>query len=300
MQHELPLRLVETIARVGSIRGAAEHMAITPSALNRRLLAIEDELGAQLFERVAQGVILNAAGEVFIAHARRQLAEMKAVRSKIEDLKGARRGRVVVAYDTAIKRAGVFSREIFQYQSAFPGVSFAVLPLHGEEISARLLDYQADLGLQVLPRKNSNLTSLAIAPARISVVAHADHPAFAQSALRLHDLVEYPWILAQNSALSTILQGAMQRQRLTYQTVFEADLSFAQQYLKESHTIGFEIDTATQDQNADGLHSRVLDQRDYPQLYVHLMQLRGRSLSVAAGRFAEQIRKNFAVLLENP
>ena len=35
---------VDAIARTGSIRKAATEFSITPSALNRRLLALEDEL----------------------------------------------------------------------------------------------------------------------------------------------------------------------------------------------------------------------------------------------------------------
>ena len=44
MRHLLPYKYVEEIAKAGSIRKAAETLSITPSALNRRLLAIEEEL----------------------------------------------------------------------------------------------------------------------------------------------------------------------------------------------------------------------------------------------------------------
>ena len=37
-------RYVDAIARTGSIRKASEQLSITPSALNRRILALEEEL----------------------------------------------------------------------------------------------------------------------------------------------------------------------------------------------------------------------------------------------------------------
>ena len=50
-----PLTFIEAIARAGSIRKAAETLSITSTALNRRVLALEDELGVQIFERLPRG-----------------------------------------------------------------------------------------------------------------------------------------------------------------------------------------------------------------------------------------------------
>ena len=45
MRHQLPLRYIDAVAKAGSIRQAAETLAITSTALNRRILAMEEELG---------------------------------------------------------------------------------------------------------------------------------------------------------------------------------------------------------------------------------------------------------------
>ena len=76
-------RYVDAVDRYGSIRKAAEQLAITPSALNRRVLALEDELGVPIFERLGRGVRLSAAGELVVHVFRRQLAEIEQVKSKI-------------------------------------------------------------------------------------------------------------------------------------------------------------------------------------------------------------------------
>jgi len=54
MRHLQTYRFVDAVARAGSIRGAAESLAITPSALNRRILALEDDLGVAVFERLTR------------------------------------------------------------------------------------------------------------------------------------------------------------------------------------------------------------------------------------------------------
>ena len=46
---------VDAVAKSGSIRKAAEILAIDSTALNRRILAIERELGFDIFERIPRG-----------------------------------------------------------------------------------------------------------------------------------------------------------------------------------------------------------------------------------------------------
>lgn len=62
MRFMTSLRFIDAVAREKSIRKAAEKLAITSTALNRRILQIEDEIGQPLFERLASGVRLNTAG----------------------------------------------------------------------------------------------------------------------------------------------------------------------------------------------------------------------------------------------
>ena len=96
MRALLNFQFIEAIARAGSIRQAAEALSITSSALNRRLIATEEEKGVQIFERLARGVRLNAAGEVLIHHIRSLLSDFERIKSQ-SDLSGARRGHVSIA-----------------------------------------------------------------------------------------------------------------------------------------------------------------------------------------------------------
>jgi DNA-binding transcriptional LysR family regulator len=64
MKHLRIIRYVDEVARSGSIRKAAVHLNVTASAVNRRIMDLEDELGTPLFERRSRGVRLTAAGDV--------------------------------------------------------------------------------------------------------------------------------------------------------------------------------------------------------------------------------------------
>lgn len=72
-------------------------LSINSTALNRQILAIEDELGVPIFERLSRAVRLNPAGEVLVHMIRGQISDFERLKSQIADLTGGRRGHVAIA-----------------------------------------------------------------------------------------------------------------------------------------------------------------------------------------------------------
>lgn len=65
-------RVFLSVARAGTLSGAARVMGVDQSTMSRRLAALEASAGARLFDRTPDGYLLTAAGE--------------AVRGRVEDL----------------------------------------------------------------------------------------------------------------------------------------------------------------------------------------------------------------------
>ncbi|PTQ10972.1 LysR family transcriptional regulator [Sphingomonas oleivorans] len=64
-----PLTAVEAfvqVARLGSVKAAAEELALSSPALSRRVQALERFIGRPLFERRHQAMILNSEGELLL------------------------------------------------------------------------------------------------------------------------------------------------------------------------------------------------------------------------------------------
>src|SRR5260370_22187110 len=113
----------DAIIRHGSIRRAAEALRIASSALNRRLLDLEQEVGTILFDRLQGGVRLTAAGEAFAAHVRRTLSDLQRAGDQIQALQGLMRGHVALA--TAESAAiDLVPSAVVAFQRAHPGVRF--------------------------------------------------------------------------------------------------------------------------------------------------------------------------------
>ncbi|CAH2811252.1 MAG: Transcriptional regulator, LysR family [uncultured Caballeronia sp.] len=68
------------IAETGSLTVAAERRLHTsqPSSLSRQIRDLEDEVGAELFNRSARGVELTPVGKAFLDHARLVLTQVDA------------------------------------------------------------------------------------------------------------------------------------------------------------------------------------------------------------------------------
>src|SRR5262245_28837188 len=119
MKHLRVLRYVDEVARVGSIRKAADQLNVTASAVNRRIMDLEEELDTPLFERRPRGVRLTAAGEVFVSYLREQNSDLERMKSQIEDLKGMRRGTVRVACSQAVA-LDFLPRQIAEFRKRHP------------------------------------------------------------------------------------------------------------------------------------------------------------------------------------
>ena len=70
------LQYAVAVAETRNFRRAAERCAVSQPALSAQLAALEETLGARLFERGRSGVLITVAGEDLVARARRVLLEV--------------------------------------------------------------------------------------------------------------------------------------------------------------------------------------------------------------------------------
>ena len=194
MKHLLPLRHVDAVARAGSIRKAAERLAITSTALNRRILAMEEELGVPIFERLPGGVRLSTAGELFVMHARGQIADMERLRSRIADLSGERRGHVsIVAGHACLER--FLPAMIADYRRDHPAVTFSVRLCNRHGAEPVLADYRADIAMVYEGDWGPALQITAERAQAIHLLCRSDHPLAGENSIRLRDCLDHPMAL---------------------------------------------------------------------------------------------------------
>jgi len=296
MKHLLPLHYIDAVARAGSIRQAAETLAITSTALNRRILAMEEELGVPIFERLPRGVRLSTAGEILIHHIRAQLGDMERVKSQIADLAGERRGRVAIACSQALLPY-FLPEQIALYRRAHPAVTFDVLLRDRDAAEQALVDLSADIALVFEPVRLMEFKNLLTVRQPVHAVMNAGHKLAARRTVRLRECLDHPIALPRaRYGVRHLLETAVQRTSLKLQPVVESDsFEFLRFHAEAENIVTFQIPIGLPaDDGTMGQVSRPIDFRDVPPGLLYVGQLRGRNLPVAAARFANQMLETFA------
>jgi DNA-binding transcriptional LysR family regulator len=290
VKHLQTFRLIEAVARAGSMRRAAEDMNITASALNRRVNRFEDEFGAEIFERGSGGVRLNPAGELVLHHYRATLSDLSRVQGQVADLSGERRGHVSIACSQALLPY-FLPREIARYRSEHPGVTFSVNVRDRAQAEQELAAYSSDLALVFEPVYLVDFEVVHVIPQAVNVVMRADHPLARKSEIRLRDCLDTPHVApSAKYGVRHLLDFAARRGTRRVSPVVETEsFDMIRHYVLHENIIGFQIPIGLREMGDGSVVFRPISERDLPAGNLILGQMRGRTLPVASARFAMQL-----------
>lgn len=286
MNHLRFLRYFDEVARVGSIRQAAESLHVAPSAVNRRIQDLEDELGVPLFERLPRGMRLTAAGELFVQYVRGRASALEEVRSEIEELQGLRRGSVKLVASQAL--APEFMPQLVaEFRRAHPLVDFHVhIGDHVQALRA-LRAFETDFVLVFNLAHEPDLQVVAEFEQRLVATMHRSHP-LAQRAggVRLRECMDFPLVLPNREAGGRkLLERYLMRSSVKLRAVVESNsFEFLHGCLLHGHAISFQIAIGAVHKSGE-IVAREITDRHFPSGHLVLAHLRGRQLPVIAHAF---------------
>jgi DNA-binding transcriptional LysR family regulator len=295
-------RYIDEVARVGSVRQAAERLSLTPSALLRRIQDVEHDLNAKIFERQVSGVRLTAAGEVLVNWIRTQNADLRRVYSHIEELSGLQRGEIRIACSQAVARSFLLT-QILAYRRRHPNVKFVVRVTDHRTALQSLANYEADLVLIFRPSRSAELQPILSVGQGLVVIMAADHPLAARDVLRIRDCAQYDVALPEeNFGGREILDERLAESSAKFNIVLETNsFDMLADYVMHTEAITFQIDIGVLRWRQDErLAVRPLAEADEAYGPLVLGQLKGRTLPLAAAKFAEQLARKLDELRSLP
>ncbi len=285
----------DTVVRCGSIRKAAEALRIASSAVNRQILLLESEIGCELLERLPRGVRLTAAGETFANYVRQTLADLEAVGSQIELLRGLVRGKVKIA--TVELAAGEFlPRLIGEFQREHPGVDFSVTVGTPDALATALLNDSADALITHETVLHKDISVVARAPQSFCALLAKDHPLASRKRLQLRECAGYPIALADNSlAGRSLIEQAMATGSFRFQPALTSNsVATMKAYARLCQAICFQFEIGCRGELASGEMVAIpLGDRALQSAELIVATRRERVLPVAAAAFVELARLAF-------
>lgn len=287
---------VDAVARHGSIRKAAEAMHIASSAMNRRILDLEDDIGFPLFERLPRGVRATAAGELFLVYVRRSLKELRQLEAQIDGLRGLARGHVRVAVAESVTTR-LLPDAIADYQERHRGIAFAVTVDGPERLLTLLLQDAVDLIFTHSPIRDRAIEVLASAAQPLCALVAPEHPLAARKTVRLHDCVAYPVAMPDETlAARTFLDAALQRASITLEPALVSNsVETLKIFARTRHGVCFSFHIGRQP-DVSGMVAIPLSDPVLADTRLEFASRRGRVLPVAAASFAEEVRALFETL----
>jgi DNA-binding transcriptional LysR family regulator len=157
MKHLKIYQAIRMIRRHGSIRKAADLLAVSPSALNRSIQTFEEAIGARVFDRVPSGVRLTSAGELLVTVVERHLVEFEELQRQLGNLRDGHMGKLRVGM-TADIAAGLPLMALDDLETDMPGVSADVI---GGDVMPLLRRREIDLAVVTTPETDRSVEVLA-------------------------------------------------------------------------------------------------------------------------------------------
>jgi len=291
MRYLRAFRYLEAVARIGSIRRAADALYITPSSLDRQIQSMEAAFETTLFERQARGMVPTAAGEILLAFVRRQLADMERVQSQISGLHALQHGHVRIVASQAVAM-DCLPRAITDFRRRYPGITFSVRVATRHQAAQAVIGYEVDLALVVSLPREPHLDTLAATDEPVRALTASTHPLVSTDGVRLSDCLTYPLVLPDGSLGTRELIDRVMGERYRYATIAAETNSFElmRGLLVNGDAIGFQvaIGTPARDTSSE-LVALPLRGGDAITASLVCAQRRGRHLSVAAARFANHL-----------
>jgi DNA-binding transcriptional LysR family regulator len=184
------LLIFVTIADRGGFGRAAAHLGISTSQVSRALAALEDRLGARLFNRTTRQVALTDAGRALHERARTLLAELDEAEAEVRDQSAEPRGtlRVSLPVHFGLRFLTPLAAE---FATLHPNLR---LELSFEDRRVDLVEEGFDLAVRISPMGDSSLIGRKLGATHILTVAS---PAY----LERNPAPLHPRDLAQHHAL---------------------------------------------------------------------------------------------------
>ncbi|TCV85837.1 LysR family transcriptional regulator [Sulfurirhabdus autotrophica] len=195
------LRAFLAVVDAGSLTGATRLLATSQPTLSRQIAELESSLGIALFERVARGLRLTAAGEALVWPARQMQTAAQAV-SLTALGQTQQLGGTVRLTASEMTSAYVLPEILKLLRQTHPAIQIELVASNRVE---NLLERQADIAIRHTRPTQGGLVAKRVGDAKIGAFAHVDYLKRVGGEVDLARAGDYDWIGLDSSNM--ILRG---------------------------------------------------------------------------------------------
>jgi DNA-binding transcriptional LysR family regulator len=212
------------VARHASFSRAAERRFRTQPAISAQIRALEEEVGARLFDRSGGKVALTAAGKEFQKYVEATLEARRQMVVHLAEMEHVPRGELVIGANEGTCLY-VLPEVFAEFKKQYPGVAVSISRAESTKTLESIIDNSVDFGVVSLPVSDNRLTVVPIHRDELVVIAAPRHPLARMKSTPIADVAKYPLLLPKAGHTRDALENVLFERRLKPSISMELDSS---------------------------------------------------------------------------
>ena len=184
------LREFITLAEVGNYAAAAEPLFISEATLSRHIMALEKEIGAELFKRLPRRIELTEIGLIFLTYAKQIIAAENSCIAALQQKVNFGKSSLTIGFDEAMAYYGV-PQLIAAFQKEHPEIMTQISQADTfsltEQVESGLLQFAFIIDDRA--KRSENLKYIDFTTDTLCAVLPKASPAASQEVVLLNALV---------------------------------------------------------------------------------------------------------------
>ncbi len=210
------LRRMEVLVAVveeGSFAAAADRFGIAQPSVSAHIMAIEKEIGGQVFiRRRGRKPLLTEIGRSVLQHARELLEEANDMRAEVVKIRGETGQQVVLSCQRSLANF-VLRKEITDFALARPDIQLVLRIGKQEDVFAEVREGVADVGCFLGNEDLRGVRAEIIGREKLVLIAAPNHALARRKRIKPQDVARYDFVGPPPSSLfgrgvSKLLAGA--------------------------------------------------------------------------------------------
>jgi DNA-binding transcriptional LysR family regulator len=275
------------VARHLSFSRAAEKRFRTQPAISSQIRALEEEVGARLFDRSGGKVSLTAAGKAFQSYVEQALEARRVMMTAVAEMDRVPRGELIVAANEATC-LHILPEVFAEFKKQYPSVAVNIRRSEHPRIMESVIDNSVDFGVVSLPVTDARLTVVPIHRDELVLITPARHPLAKKKEATMEDVARYPVLLPPAGRTRDAIEQLFHQRRLKPQVAMELDSS---ELLKRFVAAGVGLGFLARSNVAEDVRARALATVEVPEARLRrdlaLVFRKDKALSRAALAFIE-------------
>ncbi|WPC26387.1 LysR family transcriptional regulator [Pseudomonas moraviensis] len=177
-------------AEAGSFTAAAQLAGVTPAAVSRSILRLEQRLGSRLFARTTRSIRLTDAGRSFFEQCSQALTQLVEAQQEVMGAQTSPSGRLRISLPTTYGHHRILPL-LPKFRALYPEVTVDV---HLGNRNIDFVEEGYDLAIRVRAQPDSTLIARLLEDASLVVVASPEYLQRAGTPQTLDDLIEHECI----------------------------------------------------------------------------------------------------------